>query len=126
MKFNTVAEAFNFYKNHTNEQLEQRANEINHMIETDENVDIQSLNVELTGIAQAKRNNDEKIEKPETRSRFTLIGSRDDAPKSFKDSFSDMSRTLTSPRRERSTRSRSDIERYSMSEKRSPGRGLKW
>lgn len=83
MKFNTVAEAFNFYKNHTNEQLEQRANEINHMIETDENVDIQSLNVELTGIAQAKRNNDEKIEKPETRSRFTLIGSRDDAPKSF-------------------------------------------
>lgn len=83
MKFNTVAEAFNFYKSYTNEQLEQRANEINHMIETDENVDIQSLNVELTGIAQAKRNNDEKIEKPETRSRFTLIGSRDDAPKSF-------------------------------------------
>lgn len=83
MKFNTVAEAFNFYKNHTNDQLEARANEINHMIETDENVDIQSLNVELTGIAQAKRNNDEKSEKPETRSRFSLIGSRDDAPKSF-------------------------------------------
>lgn len=83
MKFNTVAEAFNFYKNNTNEQLEQRANEINHMIETDENVDIQALNVELTGIAQAKRNNDEKAQKPETRSRFSLIGSRDDAPKSF-------------------------------------------
>ena len=83
MKFNTVAEAFNFYKNHTNEQLEQRANEINHMIETDENVDIQALNVELTGIAQAKRNNDEKAQKPEKRSAFSLIGSRDDAPKSF-------------------------------------------
>ena len=83
MKFNTVAEAFNFYKNHTNDQLEARANEINHMIETDENVDIQALNVELTGIAQAKRNNDEKAQKPETRSRFSLIGSRDDAPKSF-------------------------------------------
>lgn len=83
MKFNTVAEAFNFYKSYTNEQLEKRADEINKLIETDENVDIQSLNVELTGIAQAKRNNDEKIEKPETRSRFTLIGSRDDAPKSF-------------------------------------------
>ena len=83
MKFNTVAEAFNFYKNHTNEQLEQRANEINNMIETDENVDIQSLNVELTGIAQAKRNNDEKIEKPEQRSAFKLIGGRDTAPKSF-------------------------------------------
>ena len=67
MKFNTVAEAFNFYKNHTNDQLEARANEINHMIETDENVDIQALNVELTGIAQAKRNNDEKAQKPEKR-----------------------------------------------------------
>lgn len=83
MKFNTVAEAFNFYKNHTNDQLEARANEINHMIETDENVDIQALNVELTGLAQAKRNNDEKAQKPEKRSAFSLIGSRDDAPKSF-------------------------------------------
>lgn len=83
MKFNTVAEAFNFYKNNTNEQLERRAEEINHMIETDENVDIQALNVELTGIAQAKRNNDEKAEKPEQRSRFSLIESRDNAPKSF-------------------------------------------
>lgn len=83
MKFNTVAEVFNFYKNHTNDQLEARANEINHMIETDENVDIQALNVELTGIAQAKRNNDEKAQKPEKRSAFSLIGSRDDAPKSF-------------------------------------------
>lgn len=83
MKFNTVAEAFNFYKNYTNEQLEKRADEINKSIETDENVDIQSLNVELTGIAQAKRNNDEKLMKPETRTRFSLIGSRDDSPKSF-------------------------------------------
>ena len=83
MKFNTVAEAFNFYKNYTNEQLEKRADEINRSIETDENIDIQSLNVELTGIAQAKRNNDEKLMKPETRTRFSLIGSRDDSPKSF-------------------------------------------
>ncbi len=83
MKFNTVAEAFNFYKNNTNEQLEKRADEINEMIETDQNVDIQALNVELTGIAQAKRNNDEKAQTPERRSAFSLIGSRDDAPKSF-------------------------------------------
>lgn len=83
MNFKTVAEAFNFYKNHTNDQLEKRAEEINRMIETDESVDIQALNIELTGIAQAKRNNDEKIQNPEKRSGFTLIGSRDDAPKSF-------------------------------------------
>ncbi len=83
MKFNSIAEAFNFYKAYTNEQLEQRANEINNMIETDQNVDIQALNIELTGIAEAKRNNDQKNEKPETRSRFSLIGSRDDTPKTF-------------------------------------------
>ena len=83
MKFNTVAEAFNFYKSYTNEQLEKRADEINKLIETDENVDIQSLNIELTGIAEAKRNNDQKSEKPEQRSAFKLIGGRDTAPKSF-------------------------------------------
>lgn len=83
MKFKTVAEAFNFYKSYTNEQLEKRADEINKLIETDENVDIQSLNVELTGIAEAKRNNDQKSEKPEQRSAFKLIGGRDTAPKSF-------------------------------------------
>ena len=83
MKFNTVAEAFNFYKNKTNDELEKRTDEINKMIETDANVDIQSLNIELTGIAQAKRNNDEKAEKPEKRSAFTLLETRDDSPKSF-------------------------------------------
>lgn len=83
MKFKTVAEAFNYYRNHTNEQLEKRADEIARMIETDESVDIQSLNIELTGIAQAKRNNDEKSEKPERRSAFSLISGRDSAPESF-------------------------------------------
>ena len=83
MKFETVAQAFNHYKNYTNEELEKRADEINKMIETDANVDIQSLNIELTGLAQAKRNNDEKSEKPETRSAFTLLGGRDHAPKAF-------------------------------------------
>lgn len=83
MKFKTIAEAFNFYKSYSNDQLEQRANEINKMIETDSNVDIQALNIELTGIAQAKRNNDEKAQKPESRSRFSLIETRDNAPKTF-------------------------------------------
>ena len=77
MKFNSVAEAFNMYKSFTNDQLEARASEINKLIETDENVDIQSLNIELTGIAQAKRNNDEKMKTPETRSAFKLLGGQD-------------------------------------------------
>jgi len=77
MKFNTVAEAFNVYKVYTNEQLEKRTDEINKLIESDENVDIQSLNIELTGIAQAKRNNDEKMSRPESRSAFKLLGGRD-------------------------------------------------
>lgn len=85
MKFKTIAEAFNFYKNKTNEELEARANEINADIENNSDVDIQAYNIELTGIAQAKRNNDEKTQKPEgeTRSKFTLLGGRDTAPKSF-------------------------------------------
>ena len=77
MKFKSVSEAFNAYKNFTNDRLEARASEINKLIETDENVDIQSLNIELTGIAQAKRNNDEKLSRPESRSAFKLIGGQD-------------------------------------------------
>lgn len=83
MKFKTVAEAFNYYKNYTNEQLEKRTDEINALIEKDENVDIQALNIELTGIAEAKRNNDQKVEKPEQRSAFKLLSGRDTAPRSF-------------------------------------------
>ena len=59
MKFKTVAEAFNHYRTFTNEQLEARAQEVKGMIETDPNVDITALNIELTGIKQAKENNAE-------------------------------------------------------------------
>lgn len=59
MKFKTVAEAFNYYRGFTTEQLEKRAQEIQGIIETDPDVDINSLNIELTGIKQAKDNNAE-------------------------------------------------------------------
>ena len=59
MKFKTVAEAFNFYRNYTNEQIEKRAQEVQGMIETDPDVDIQALNIELTGLKEAKDNNAE-------------------------------------------------------------------
>lgn len=56
MKFKTIAEAFNFYKDYTADQLEQRAAEIKGLIERDANVDINALNIELMGIKEAKEN----------------------------------------------------------------------
>lgn len=56
MKFKTVAEAFNFYKDKTVEDLEKRTAEIKDLIERDANVDISALNIELTGIKEAKEN----------------------------------------------------------------------
>lgn len=58
--FKTVAEAFNYYRNLSIENIEKRAQEVKGMIETDPNVDIKSLNIELTGLAQAKENAKEK------------------------------------------------------------------
>lgn len=60
MNFKTVAEAFNFYKGKTVEELERRAAEIKEQIEKDANVDINALNIELTGIKEAKANLTEK------------------------------------------------------------------
>lgn len=60
MKFNTIAEAFNFYRNHTNAQIEARTAEINGIIDTDANADINALNIELAGLKQAKENNEQR------------------------------------------------------------------
>jgi HK97 family phage major capsid protein len=56
MKFNTIAEAFNHYMNSTVKEIEQRAAEIGHLIDTDANADVASLNIELDGLKQAKEN----------------------------------------------------------------------
>jgi len=56
MKFTSVAEAFNYYRNHTLEQIEKRAAEIGQIIDTDPNADIQALNIELDGLKEAKAN----------------------------------------------------------------------
>ena len=58
--FKTVAEAFNYYRNLSIENIEKRAQEVKGIIQTDPNCDIQSLNIELTGLAQAKANAQEK------------------------------------------------------------------
>lgn len=82
MKFKTVAEAFNYYRSFTNEQLEKRAQEVKGMIETDPDVDITALNIELTGIAQAKDNNNENAADAQQRSAagFNVITGAGTAP----------------------------------------------
>ena len=56
MKFKTVLEAFNYYKNMSVQDMEKRAQEINTEIDTDANADIEALNIELRGIKEAKEN----------------------------------------------------------------------
>lgn len=58
--FKTVQDAFNFYRNKTLAEIETRAQEMHALIETDPNVDIKQLNIELTGLAEAKANAQEK------------------------------------------------------------------
>ena len=56
MKFKTIAEAFNHYRTASVEEIERRAAEIKGIISTDANADVDALNIELDGLAQAKAN----------------------------------------------------------------------
>jgi len=60
MKFKTIAEAFNHYRTSTLEEIETRAAAIKTEISTDSKADIDALNIELEGLAQAKANLAEK------------------------------------------------------------------
>lgn len=60
MNFKNIAEAFNYYRNHSKGDIEKRASEINQEINTNPNVDIQGLNIELEGLKQAKENIEER------------------------------------------------------------------
>ena len=64
MKFKTVAEAFNHYMNSSIQDIEKRAKEIKRIVETDPNADIESLNIELEGLKQAKANIEQRSQKP--------------------------------------------------------------
>lgn len=76
--FKTVAEAFNYYRNLSVENIEKRAQEVKGIIQTDPDCDIKSLNIELTGLAQAKANAQEKEKdaqaEPEARSFNPVTG----------------------------------------------------
>lgn len=56
MKFNTVAEAFNHYRNHSLTEIEQRAAQLRGTIEQEANADITAINIEIEGLQQAKAN----------------------------------------------------------------------
>lgn len=56
MKFKTVAEAFNHYRTMDVADMEKRAKEIDGIITSDANADIEALNIELRGIKEAREN----------------------------------------------------------------------
>lgn len=60
MKFKNIAEAFNYYRNHNLADIEKRTTEIGNLINTDPNINIQELNIELEGLKQAKENIEER------------------------------------------------------------------
>ena len=66
MEFKTVADAFNYYRGATLEQIEARAVAIKNIIDTDPNADIDSLNIEIGGLQQAKQNAKEKQQEQRT------------------------------------------------------------
>ena len=59
MKFENVSEAFNYYRTQSIEAIEKRAAEIDKIIDGDDKADIQSLNIEIEGLSEAKKNIEE-------------------------------------------------------------------
>lgn len=90
MKFNTVQEAFNFYRNQSLEAMEQRAAQLRGTIEQDANADITAINIEIEGLQQAKANVTEKGgDNGEQRSFNPILGQsfNQQAPKANEDIF---------------------------------------
>ena len=56
MKFKTVAEAFNFYRTKTVEEMQTRAAAIAAEIDNNADADVEALNIELKGIKEARDN----------------------------------------------------------------------
>lgn len=74
MSFKTIAEAFNYYRNKTVEEMETRANEIAGIIDTDANADIEALNIELRGIKEARENAELRSSAKQTYNVITSMG----------------------------------------------------
>ncbi|MFB4472721.1 phage major capsid protein [Oceanobacillus caeni] len=65
MNFQTVQEAFNYYRNHSLADMEKRASEIGNIINTDPNANVQALNIELDGLKEAKANVEQRSQQPQ-------------------------------------------------------------
>ena len=87
MKFKTVAEAFNFYRTKEVAEMERRAQEISNLIDTDENADIESLNIELRGIKAARENIELRNDNPAQG--LNVITGMSTEPQDGKKSFGD-------------------------------------
>ena len=83
MTFKNIAEVFNYYKDKEISEIEKRAKEINNLIDTDANADIDALNLELDGLKQAKMNTLER--KNQSMTNFNPITKMTfESPKIFK------------------------------------------
>lgn len=70
MKFNSVAEAFNFYRTQSVEAMQKRAAEIGNEIDTNADADVDALNTELKGIKEARENAETRSDVKKTLSFF--------------------------------------------------------
>ncbi len=70
MKFNTVAEAFNYYRTQSVEAMQTRAAAIGAEIDSNADADVEALNIELKGIKEARDNAETRSEAKKTLSLF--------------------------------------------------------
>ena len=70
MKFNTVAEAFNYYRTQSVEDMQKRAAAIGAEIDSNADADVEALNIELKGIKEARDNAEARSDVKRTLSLF--------------------------------------------------------
>ena len=70
MKFNTVAESFNFYRTQSVEDMQKRAAAIGAEIDSNADADVEALNIELKGIKEARDNAEARSDAKRTLSFF--------------------------------------------------------
>ena len=70
MKFSNKAEAFNFYRTKTVEEMQTRAAEIGREIDSNADADIDALNIELAGLKEARENAESRSNAKKTLSFF--------------------------------------------------------
>lgn len=81
--FTDVAEAFNYYKDCEADVLDKRAEAIKKEIESNAEVDVRSLNIELTGIKEAKENLADKKKEYRGDNMNVITGTKTEAKKPF-------------------------------------------